>query len=113
MSPYQARYGFVPDVSYLQRFGCLCYCHIPQATRDKGFIDESYKSYFLGIDMPTQAYKVWVIKKTQVKISSYVIFDEFTKTQLPENTIVPVAAQTRNKNDFLDLIGMVYRDDEN
>ena len=46
MSPYQARYNLVPDVSHLRRFGCLCYCHIPQATRDKGFIDKSYKSYF-------------------------------------------------------------------
>ena len=70
MSPYQARYGLVPDVSHLHMWGCLCYCHIPAATSSKVFIDKSHKAYFLGIEMASQAYIVWIIEKMEVKISS-------------------------------------------
>ena len=107
MSPYQARYGLVPDVSHLRVWGCLCYCHIPAATRSKGFIDKSYKAYFLGIEMASQAYIVYIIEKRVVKISSDVQFDEFTKPRLPVNVIVPVAPQTRHMNDFVHLVGRV------
>jgi hypothetical protein len=113
MSPYQARYGLVPDVSHLRTWGCLCYCHIPAATRTKGFIDKSYKAYFLGIEISSQAYILWIIEKSQVKISSDVQFDEFTKLRLAEKVIVPVAPETKHMNNYVHLIGMVYRDDEN
>jgi hypothetical protein len=43
MSPIQARYGLVPDVSRIRRFGCICYTHIPSQTREKGFIDKADK----------------------------------------------------------------------
>jgi hypothetical protein len=114
MSPIQARYGIIPDVSRLRRFGCTCYCHIPTETREKGFIDKAYKCYFIGIHMPTQAYKCWVIDNNEEKISPSVIFDEITpiKIQL-SNPIVPIAQDSKNKKDYNYLIGMVYRDDEN
>ena len=56
MSPIQARYGLVLGVSRCRRFGCICYCHVPAQTRDKGFVDKAYKFYFLGVDRATQAY---------------------------------------------------------
>jgi hypothetical protein len=113
MSPIQARYGIVPDVSHLRRFGCLCYSHVPSETREKGFVDKSYKCYFLGIDMPTQAYNVWVVDNSEVRISSNVLFDEFAKVKLAEHAVVPVSDQTGNIKDFNYLVGMVYRDNEN
>ena len=58
MSPIQARYGLVPDVSRCRRFGCVCYTHIPSETQQKGFVDKAYKCYFLGIHQATQAYLV-------------------------------------------------------
>jgi hypothetical protein len=76
-------------------------------------VDKSYKCYFLGIDMPTQAYKVWVVDNSEVRISSNVLFDEFAKVKLVEHAVVPVNSQTKNIKDFGYLIGMVYRDDEN
>ncbi len=102
----------MPDVFHFRKFGCICYTHIPVETRDKGFIDKAYKCYFLGIDIPTRAYKVWVIRLSEIRVSSNVTFDEYTKHKLPEQVIVPVAAQTRYLKDFLYLLGMVYRDDE-
>ena len=113
MSPIQARYGIVPDVSHLRRFGCLCYSHVPTETREKGFVDKSYKCYFLGIDVPTQAYKVWVVDNHEMRISSNVLFDEFAKVKLAEHAVVPVSSQTGNIKDFGHLVGMVYKDNEN
>jgi hypothetical protein len=40
-------------------------------------------------------------------------FDEFTKLRLAEKVIVPVAPETKHMNNYVHLIGMVYRDDEN
>ena len=48
-----------------------------------------------------------------MKISSDVQFDEFTKLRLVENVIVPVAPETKHMNNYVHLIGMVYRNDEN
>jgi len=113
MSPIQAKYGFVPDVSHLRRFGCICYCYIPFETREKGFVDKAYKSYFLGIDNDTQAYVVWVIDMSVEKVTSNLIFDEAASTKLQlSNATVPVASESKNIKDFTYLVGMVYRDDE-
>ena len=113
VSPIQARYGLIPDVSRLRRFGCICYCHIPAETRDKGFVDKAYKCYFLGVHHATQAYIVWVIDLNVERVSPNVLFDEVTpiKIQLSSLT-VPVAPERRNLKDFTYLIGLVYRDDE-
>jgi hypothetical protein len=84
MSPTQACYGLVPDVSRFRRFGCICYTHIPSQTREKGFVDKAYKCYFLGIDNSTQAYLVWVIDMSVERVTPDVLFDEtvFLKLQL-------------------------------
>jgi hypothetical protein len=63
--------------------------------------------------MPTQAYKVWVVDNSEVRISSNVLFDDFAKVKLAEHAVVPVSSQTGNIKDFGYLLGMVYRDDEN
>ena len=67
MSPIQARYGLVPDVFRCRRFGCVCYTHIPRETKEKGFVDKTYKCYFLGIHHVTQAYLVWIIDMSRRK----------------------------------------------
>ena len=102
VSPIQARYGLIPDVSRLRRFGCICYCHIPAETRDKGFVDKAYKCYFLGVHHATQAYIVWVIDLNVERVSPNVLFDEVTpiKIQLSSLT-VPVAPERRNLKDLL------------
>ena len=35
MSPYQAKFGAVPDVDGIRTWGCLCYAHIPAELKDK------------------------------------------------------------------------------
>ena len=109
MSPIQARYGLIPDVSRLRRFGCICYCNIPEQTRDKGFVDKAHRCYFLGIDVTTQSYICWVISSNQEKISAHLVFDEVTALKhQPNSLMLTVAAESRNPKDFEYLIGMVY-----
>jgi hypothetical protein len=113
MSPIQARYGLVPDVSRCRRFGCVCYTHIPRETREKGFVDKAYKCYFLGIHHATQAYLVWIIDMSVEKVTPNVLFDEaHTVTLKLDNVHVPVSQDRKSIKDFIYLIGMVYRDDE-
>ena len=45
MSPIQAKYNIVPDVSRFRKFGCKCYVHIPRETREKGFVDKTEAAY--------------------------------------------------------------------
>ena len=52
MSPYQARYGKVPDVSVFRTFGCVAYIRIDQSLRDKTLVDKAYKGYFIGLKWP-------------------------------------------------------------
>ena len=90
--PIQAHYGIVPDVSQCRRFDCIFYCHVPAQTRDKGFVDNAYKCYFLGIDKATQAYLCWVIDLGVERISAHVLFDEVTQIRVQiSNFNVPVA----------------------
>ncbi len=76
MSPNQARYGLVVDLSRCLCFGCLCYIHIPSETRQKHFVDKAYKSYILSIHQSTQAYLVWIIDTSIEKVTPNVLFDE-------------------------------------
>jgi hypothetical protein len=91
----------------------VCYTHIPRETREKGFVDKAYKCYFLGIHHATQSYLVWIIDMSMEKISPNVLFDEaLTVTIKLDNITVPVAPNSKNIKDFIYLIGMVYRDEE-
>jgi hypothetical protein len=76
-------------------------------------VDKAYKCYFLGIDASTQAYIVWVIDLNIERISSNVLFDEATQIKIQlSNITIPTAPERRNIKDYIYLIGMVYRDDE-
>lgn len=114
MSPCEAKYGLVPDVSKFRKWGCICYSNIPASTRPKGFIEKSYKAYFLGFDTPTSAYEIWVIDHSEVKISNDVVFDELVnlKKQISNPVVLEIDTSRRNIADYKYLIGMVYRDDE-
>ena len=114
MTPIQAKYGIVPNVSRFRIWGCVCYVHIPPATRSKeGFINKAYRSYFMGIDTTTQSSIVWIIELAEEKISADVIFDEDQLIhQTAETVTLDIAPDSKNKNDFMYLVGMVYADEE-
>ena len=114
MSPIQAKYNIVPDVSHFRKFGCKCYVHIPRETREKGFVDKAEAAYFLGIDMSTQSYVTWIISLNEEKISSNVLFDELAVVTIqPVTSTLQIQSTPKNIKDFLYLLGMMYRDNEN
>jgi hypothetical protein len=112
MSPTQAKFGVIPNVKRFKKFGCVAYIHIPSSTREKGFVDKTYKGYFVGLDLMTSSYKIYVIELDQIKISASVIFDEVTVIQRQIAAEFLIDPEPRPINDFNYLIGMVYCDDE-
>ena len=114
MSPIQAKYNIIPDVSHFRKFGCKCYVHVPRETREKGFVDKAEAAYFLGIDMTTQSYITWIISLNEERISANVLFDELAPITLQTTTpTLTIQSTSKNIKDFLYLVGMMYRDNEN
>ena len=115
MSPVQAKFGVIPDVSIFRKFGGVCYAHIPAQTRLKhAFADKAYRSYFLGIDTATQFYIVFIIELNEIKITSNVLFDEYVQVPKQHNSpTLEIAKESKNVTDFLYLVGMCYRDKDN
>ena len=114
MTPIQAKYGIIPDVSRFRTWGCVCYMHIPQQSRSReGFVEKAQRCYFMGIDTVTQSTIVWIIDLNEERISADVIFDEDQIIhQTAETATLEVAPGSKNKNDYVYLEGMVYTDDE-
>ena len=115
MSPVQAKFGVIPDVSIFRKFGSVCYAHIPAQTRLKhAFADKAYRSYFLGIDTATQFYIVFIVELNEIKITSNVLFDEYAQVPKQHNSpTLEIAKESKNVTDFLYLVGMCYRDKDN
>ena len=75
MSPFEAKYGHVPDVSTFRTFGCIAYAHVPAQDRTSTFADKSYKGYFVGIPWPAMdRYLVYVPSLNKVVESAHVLF---------------------------------------
>ena len=112
MSPYQARYGKVPGVGHLHIWGCVCYAHIPEELRSKGFADKAYRCYFLGIHEPSDSSWVYYIDLDRVGKTVHVIFDEVTHLKRETTHVLTVQEERKVVGDFEYLIGMLFRDDE-
>ena len=58
-TPYEALYGFQPDVSHMKPFGCVGWCRIPDQQQQKGgFGAKSIRCRLLGYDKTHGVYKV-------------------------------------------------------
>jgi hypothetical protein len=113
MSPIEAKFGIVPDVSHYRIFGCICWIHVPKERRAKGFIEKAYKAYFLGLDTRQMAYKAWVIDLNEMVTTAHLAFDEITEIPKQVNAgVLEYSSESKNKKDFDYLVGQVYRDDE-
>ena len=76
-------------------------------------MDKVYKCYFFDIDKSTQAYLCWVIDLGIESISASVLFDKVTQIRVQiSNFTVPVALERRNIKEYIYLIGLIYRDNE-
>ena len=110
MSPIEAKYGLVPDVYRLRRWGCWCFVHIHQETRPKGFIDKAYKAFFLGFDVKTQSYICYVLALDKIQLSAHVIFDELSEVGKTTQNSMLEFTEPANVEDFKYLENMLYMD---
>jgi hypothetical protein len=111
MSPIEANYGLVPDVSRLRRWGCWCFVHIHQETRPKGFIDKAYKAFSLGFDVKTQSYIFYVLALDKIQLSAHVIFDELSEVGKTTQNSMLEFTEPANVEDFKYLENMLYMDE--
>ena len=86
MTPYEAWYGKVPDLSNIRTFGCVAFSHIPDSQRRK-LDDKTQKVRFLGYAPGGHGYRVIEEKTQRVALRRDVLFDEtwfnFHSAQLP------------------------------
>lgn len=74
-TPFQHLYQVKPDISHLRVIGCLAYVHIPAALRHK-LAAKSIRSYLIGYDDKSKAYRCFEPTKRKIYVSRDVIFDE-------------------------------------
>ena len=76
MSPFQAKYGMVPDGHIYKIFGCVAYVHINTQLRDSTFAEKAYKGYFVGLKWPLlDRFLVFVPALDKVVESAHAQFD--------------------------------------
>ena len=56
-TPFEAWFGYKPDVTHLRRWGCVAYAHIPEELRKKLDV-KAHRGIFVGYDNPNGTYRI-------------------------------------------------------
>ncbi len=75
VTPFEKYYGTKPNISHLRQFGCICFVHVPDKTRQK-WDKKGEKGMFLGYDDTSTGFRVLIIGTLKIRISIDVEFDE-------------------------------------
>lgn len=75
LSPYFKLYNYVPDISSLKMFGCLCYVSTSKAHLTK-FDTRANPGIFIGYPSKTKGYKVLYFNTQQIVVSRDFLFYE-------------------------------------
>lgn len=99
-TPHELWLGRVPINSYLRRFGAKCYVHIPDVKRTKSD-PKADDGIFMGFDMHSKAYRVYVPSKHRIVISRDVRFlgDTHTHTVKESTGSTAVTKQPAKQKD--------------
>ena len=57
-TPFEAWFGYKPDVTHLRRWGCVAYAHIPDQLRKKLDV-KAHQGIFVGYDNPNGTYRIF------------------------------------------------------
>ncbi len=57
-TPFKAWYRYKPSLSYLKKFGCVCFTHVPQVKHDK-LDKKAISGIFIGYNSVLKAYRVY------------------------------------------------------
>lgn len=98
-TPHELWHGRIPINSYLRRFGAKCYVHVPDVNRTKSD-PKADDGIFMGFDMHSKAYRVYVPSKHRIVISRDVRFlgDTHTHTIKKSTGSTAVKKQPEEKN---------------
>lgn len=100
-SPAELWFGRTMDVKTLRIFGCDCYVLIPERYRTKSG-RKSKKGIFVGYDIDSASYRIYLSKTNEVVSSENVIFDENSDADEPTYIEIRNAAQKEpNQNEIL------------
>ena len=74
-TPFEAWYGYKPELLNLKTFGCLCFSYIPQVKRDK--LDKKAEpGIFVGYSLISKAFRIYLPHHNKVIVSRDVKFLE-------------------------------------
>lgn len=74
-TPYEMLFGVAPQNENLRTFGCLCYAHHIDRTKDK-FGARSRACVFLGYPFGTKGWLVYDMDSGEIFVSRDVVFSE-------------------------------------
>jgi hypothetical protein len=67
-TPFEAWFGYKPDLQQLKIFGCICFTHVPQVKRDK-LDKKSEPGVFIGYSSPSKAYRIFQPQNGRILVS--------------------------------------------
>lgn len=86
-TPFEAWYGYKPELFNLKIFGCLCFSYIPHIKRDE--LDKKAEpGIFVGYSLISKAYRIYLSHKNKVIVSRDVKFLEYVSAAAAVNQTV-------------------------
>ena len=74
-TPFEARFGYKPDLQHFKTFGCLCFTYVSQVKIDK--LDRKAKpKVFIRYNSPSKTYRIFQPQNEKILVSKYVNFME-------------------------------------
>ena len=74
-TPFEAWYGYKPQMHFLKVFGCLCFAYVPQVRREKLY-KKAIVGIFIGYSIVSKAYKLFQLNFETITISRDMHFME-------------------------------------
>ena len=110
ITPEQKYTGRKIYASHLRTWGCLPYLHVPKSDREK-LGSKTSRRLFVGYDLETKAYRVYLPDKRKITISPDVTFDESKLGLLHVQLLEPIN-ESRLEFDFGNWTGVTHRASE-
>lgn len=107
MSPTEAKYGQIPDISIFRVFGCVAYVNVYEALCS-GFADKGYKVWFVGFTWPLlDRYLVYVPAIDKVVETAHALTDEVAKLERKDDELLVIDPERKTVADFFFLRYMI------
>jgi hypothetical protein len=102
-TPFEAWFGYKPNLQHLKIFGCICFTHVPQVKRDK-LDKKSEPGVFIGYNSPSKAYRIFQPQNGRILVSRDVNFmeDKQWKWEQPEEKLE--SSTEKQESQILEII---------